>query len=204
MSRSRRKKKHRPTKWDAEENQRVTVSGRHSYNQGVDTQGPPPFGPMGPPGQLPAGPPAFASRGEIKDGHDSLVHSPGSELELQSQVRVFSLDNPPRGLHLISEWLARDAIARGEATLLRTSARVRGIQYVAKTQPDPVTPEKPCVLRTNSIGDVHSHDTELNPAGVYTFYPFPPGGPRLDRFILDVFRTVLNSCKEKAAGKIAL
>ncbi len=195
MSRSRRKKKHhehRVTKWDAEQ-----------YNQGVETD---PLGssPFAPPGQHAAGP-SSANRRGVKDSDASAVPSTDPEPELGPLVRVFSLEEPPRYLHSISEWLARDAIGRCEATLLRTSARVRGIQYVAKTQPDPVTPEKPCALRTDSIGDVHSHDTETNPQGVYCFYPFPPSGRALDRFIRDVFREVLDSCKEsRSAGKIAL
>ncbi len=115
---------------------------------------------------------------------------------------MFSLDSPPRYLHSISEWLARDAISLGTASVMRTGTRVRGIQYVAKAAPDPVTPEKACSLRTGGVGDSHDHDTALNPAKVWTIDPFPQEDrhpERLEWFIRHVFTSVLDSCKERAA-----
>lgn len=186
MSRSRRNKK-----------RRVTSEWRESYNQGVTNLGssdstPSELGPR-------KAAPSAEGRG-AKDFDPPAVPSPDPEPELCSEVRVFSLDESPQYLHSISEWLARDAITRGEATLLRTSARVRGIQYVRKSEPDPVTPEKPCPLRTDSIGDPHSHDTPLNPRGVWTFDPYPTAGRdtgKLDRFIRRVFSSAIDSCLEK-------
>ena len=145
MSRSRRKKKHRKER-------RVTEFDRHGYNFNapIDPPGSPPCQQSG---RLPAGPPLVAGYCDSKDSNSPAVPSPDSALEL----------------HSISEWLARDAIARGEATLLRTSARVRGIQYVRKAEPDPVTPEKPCPFRTASIGAPTHADSIDNPEGCYTF-----------------------------------
>ncbi len=113
-------------------------------------------------------------------------------------MRVFSLDTPPRYLHSISEWLARDALSRGEASFLRTDKRVRGIQYVRKSAPDPVTPEKPGSLRTKSVGDAYDHDSPTNVQGFWDYYPFPRTKSER-QFVRRVFGAVLNSCVEKAA-----
>ncbi len=188
MSRSRRKKKHK---------RGVRVSRASAYNpdeQPESIDSPQSF----PQGRALASSSADGSSG-VKEPWQPSPNTPNSEPELCSQVRVYSLHKPPRYLHLISEWLARDAIERGEATLIRESNRIRGIQYVTKTAPDPVAPEKAGSLRSGGVGDSHDHDTPLNPAKVWTIDPFPQEGrhpERLERFIRRTFTAVLDSCIE--------
>ncbi len=70
--------------------------------------------------------------GGAKDSHGPAVLPIDSAPQLYpADVRVF-VGDPPLYIRSIPEWQARDHIRRGEATVLRTSAKLRGIRVSPK------------------------------------------------------------------------
>ncbi len=85
-----------------------------------------------------------------------------------------------------------------------TKRHIRSVHLVEKAapaaSPDPASAaaNKPASLRHQSMGDSHDHDTEQNPAGVWTIDDLPRSKSK-SKFVQKVFLAVQFSCLQRAA-----
>ncbi len=198
MSRSRRKKKHRPTKWDAEENQRVRFSEAGQYHQSVDTPGPPPFGPTGPPGQLPAGLPASTVRRSEQHGasREYAKFTP-------REVPVLGAgESDTAVLFTVPEDFVRDLIRQGKLTLgPKITKNLHALRIVP---PPPPVSDHAISLHNRGVGDPTARSTRDNVRGCWSiespfgkepmhFRNFRAIPPKLQK----IFRQVVLDCLSK-------
>ncbi len=141
-------------------------------------------------------PTAVSARSTLKvEGKDSQLpvtdYSP--EARLAGHLRVFGpLDtktNTYPFLWWIPEKEARRRLRAGEVKQLHfTRKHILSVHLVEKQAPKPVS------LRRKGMGDSHDHDTEQNPAGVWTINSLPKS-----KWVRKVFLAVPISCLQRAA-----
>ncbi len=195
MSRSRRKKKHRVTKWDAEQSRRVTFSEAGQYYKGVEIDPSSGSSPFAPPGQLPAGPSAVC-RGQQPDTSRQYAKLPTREVPVMGPS-----ESGNSVLFTVPEDYARDLLLQGKCTLVPITKHLRALRIIPPPAPQS---DKAVSLHQKSIGDPHARDTRDNPRGCWvieapfgkepaTFRTFRAIPPNLQK----IFRQVVLDCLSK-------
>jgi hypothetical protein len=154
-------------------------------------------------------PSAESARSTSKvEGKDSQLPVTDPALEIRPGfVQLFSPLDPKKNAYFFLWWItereARQYLRNREVVQLHfTRKHIRSVHLIEKQAPA-VSPDsasadppdkKPSSLRKKGMGDSHDHDTEFNPAGVWTINYLPKS-----KWTRKIFLAVPISCLQRAA-----
>ncbi len=146
------------------------------------------------------------------EGKDSQlpVTDSSPKVRLAGHLQLFGPLDTKTNQHPFLWWIpereARERLRAGEVVQLHFTRKqilsVHMVEKPAAASPDSANATKPAALRRKGMGDSHNHDTDQNPAGVWTIN-YLPTKSKADKssplWLRKLFQAVPLSCLPRAA-----